>query len=170
MGWTTYVDALRLDRRTWYYIWRVDDDLSVDPPLLRAPSGALLHASEAGALEIARQIAEPITPKELHTADLDTALAWTAAPHASSLDAGLLMTSWHMLVDLGALPDPADEHTHTRSQLGAIFDKVHWPGPTPVEWSDVELGLLAATLQEGIERLRGRMAAIVAPQSAPPAG
>jgi hypothetical protein len=170
MGWTTHVDALRLDRRTWYYLWRIDDDLSVGHPLLRAPSGALLHASEADALEAARQIAEPITPKELHTSDLDAVLAWAGSPQASSLDAGQMMASWHLLVDLGALPDPAAEDTHPPSQLQEIFDKVHWPDPTQVEWSAVELALLAATAQEGVERLRGIMPAIVKPAPSPRAG
>ena len=170
MGWNTYVQALRLDRQTWYYIQRVDDDLLVDHPVLRAPSGALLHASEASALEVARQMAEPITPKELHTSDLDAALAWAAAPRASSLDVAHIMSSWHRLVDLGALPDPGDDSTDTTSELAQIFDKVHFPDVMGVEWSAVELGLLADTIQAGIERLRGRMPAITARSSSPPAG
>jgi hypothetical protein len=171
MGWTTHVDALRLDRQTWYYIWRIDDDLSISHPLLRAPCGALLHASEPEALEVARTLAEPITSKSLHTTDFDAALAWAGAPQASNLDASLLMNSWHLLVDLDVLPSPVEqEDSYPPSVLAEIFDKLHWPEQTPAEWTLAEAQLLAATLREGIGRLQARLVSNPSHGCKPPAG
>ena len=166
MGWQTHLDALRLDGRAWYYLWRENDELSAGFPLLRAPSGALLHASESDAREVARQLSEQVSPKPMHTADLDAVLAWAAAPSASNLDPGVLVGSWYLLADLGTLAWSGERDYEAPAGVEEVFDKLSWhamlssqryPPTTPVEWTSVELGRLAAILSEGVELLRTRL-------------
>jgi hypothetical protein len=179
MGWTTHLDAVRLDQRTWYYLWREDDDLSADHPLLSTPSGQRLHATEGDAREVARQFGEPISFKARYTTDLDTALVWSDAPSMSNLDPGVLVSGWYLLVDLGVLESPVKEDWGAPSELEEIFGKLNqhsvqseqpYASLAPVEWTQAELALLAATLREGIKRLRARLAMHHSHATEPPAG
>jgi hypothetical protein len=178
MGWSTYIDGVRLNARNWYFLQRVDDELAADHPVLRSPSGALLFPSEADAHSAALELEEPLTPKEPYIADLDAVLAWAAKPTSASLDYWRLMTSWHVLVDLGALASPEDAMGDSVSPLEDIVDKLHlgltYDGELArpehaVAWTDVELALAARALREGIERLRVSLPEPRPGEVAPPA-
>ena len=175
MGWSTYIDAVRLDARTWYYLQRVDDDLGADHPVLRSPSGVLLHPSEASARRAAEALREPIEAKSPFIVDLDAALAWAGAPIAAPLTCEVLMMGWHVLVDLGALKSPVDLDADRESPLEEAFHKLHvgtayadkpTSAPEPPTWTSEELALVAATLEDGIHRLRLQLLSGAEPDSA----
>ena len=167
MGWMTYVDGVRLDHRTWYFIQRVDDDLGADHPVLRAPSGLMLHPSEATARRTADELGESIESKPPYITDIDAALEWIVSPTLAPLNYEVLMMAWNVLVDLGALESPVDLDADRESPLEEVFHRLHTGtafrddparSPEPLTWTAEELTLVARTLNQGVERLRAMLA------------
>ena len=168
MAWLTYIDGVRLDARTWYYLQRVDDDLGVHHLALRSVSGKFLHPSEEAAREGA-QLAEPTEVKPPYITDLDAALAWAGAPTTPRLDCDILMMAWHALIELGALESPVDLDALTESPLEEAFHRLHVcsayrddpaQSPEPLEWTAEELALVAKTIYQGIEQLRALVSSL----------
>lgn len=178
MGWSTYIDGVRLNARNWYFLQRVNDELAADHPVLRSPSCALLPPSEADARDAALELEEPLTPKEPYIADFDAVLAWATRPGSAALDHRLLMMSWHTLVDLGALDSPEDatgdlvsplEDIVHKLDLGLTYDGEPARPEQPVPWTDAELELAAGTLREAVERLSESLPETASGEAASPA-
>ena len=165
MPWITYVAAVRLEGHTWYYLLRIDDDLSVDHPLPSGVRGAgALFPTEAQARAQGRALNEPMSDDSPTPIDLDAVLAWCADPTSHARDDGLLMSSWYALADLDATEPPplSIEPEEPGFALCAVADKVHlgysltaspesrYPAPT---WSVEDLRLLAQTLEDAVRHL-----------------
>ncbi len=171
MSWTTYVEAVRLDGHTWYYVRRVDDELSEDHPLPGGVSGAgALFPTDAQARTWARELSEPLSDKAPTIIDLDATRAWCADPTREVRDDGLLMSSWHALAELGATDSPpiVVEPREPGFALGAVADKVHLgyaltvsPDSKcePPTWSAEDQTLLAQTLGPAVHRLAAAISA-----------
>jgi hypothetical protein len=165
MGWNTYVGAIVRHGRHYFYLQRINDELSGPHPVLVGIGERLgLYASEAEARAAAELLEEQVEAKTPYVEDLDAVHRWAVDPRADTIDNTLLMMGWHTLADLGVLEQMPVELDPSAPEyaLSEIGDKIHIgnymatypdaPFETPV-WSPAEVSLLAATLLRGLDGL-----------------